>query len=56
MVHQLDGTPTGLPVEFVFWLRDQDALPYEHAISEIMEHAYATANDYGLRIYQQFIA
>ncbi|MBQ8656329.1 MAG: mechanosensitive ion channel [Prevotella sp.] len=53
MVHQLDGTPTGLPVEFVFWLRDQDALPYEHAISEIMEHAYAVANDYGLRMYQR---
>ncbi|MBR1547442.1 MAG: mechanosensitive ion channel [Prevotella sp.] len=54
MVHQLDATPTGLPVEFVFWLTMQDALNYEHAISEIMEHAYAEAAVFGLTIYQQF--
>ena len=53
MVHQLDATSTGLPVEFVFWLTAQDALPYEHAISEIMEHAYAEAPAFGLCIYQQ---
>ena len=53
MVHQLDGTPTGLPVEFVFWLTQQDALPFEHLVSEIMEHAYAEAPHFGLRIYQQ---
>ncbi len=54
LVHQLDATPTGLPVEFVFWLHEQDAIPYEHDISEIMEYAYAKADDYALRIYQQF--
>ena len=54
MVHQLDSTPTGLPLEFVFWLNMQDVLPFEHAISEIMEHAFAEANCFGLRIYQQF--
>lgn len=54
LVHQLDATPTGLPVEFMFWLKEQDAIPYEHAISEIMEHAYAQANTFGLRIYQQY--
>ena len=54
LVHQLDATPTGLPLEFVFWLNTQDVLPFEHAISEIMEYAYAEANTYGLRIYQQF--
>lgn len=54
MVHQLDATPTGLPVEFVFWLTEQDALPYEHLISEIMEHAYAEAPVFGLTVYQQF--
>ena len=54
LVHQLDATPTGLPVEFLFWLKVQDALPYEHAISEIMEYAYAEAAALGLRIYQQF--
>lgn len=54
LVHQLDATSTGLPVEFVFWLNEQAALPFEHAVSEIMEHAYAEAPVFGLRIYQQF--
>lgn len=54
LVHQLDATPTGLPVEFVFWVKFQDAVNFEHAISEIMEYAYAAAAEYGLRIYQQF--
>lgn len=54
MVHQLDATPTGLPIEFVFWLKAQDALNFEHAISTIMEYAYAEAAVFGLRIYQQF--
>ena len=54
MVHQLDATPTGQPVEFVFWLRMQEALDYEHAISEVMEYAMAQAPEFGLRIYQQF--
>ena len=54
LVHQLDATPTGLPVEFVFWLHAQEAIPYEHAISEIMEYAYAASTNFDLRIYQQF--
>ena len=54
MVHQLDATPTGLPVEFVFWLKAQDALNFEHDISEIMEYAYTAAAEFRLRIYQQF--
>ena len=39
LVHQLDATPTGLPVELMFWVKEQAAIPYEHAISEIMEYA-----------------
>lgn len=54
LVHQLDATPTGLPLEFVFWVKEQDAIPYEHAISDIMEYAYAQASAFGLRLYQQF--
>ena len=53
MVHQLDGTPTGLPLEFVFWLDEQKVPPFEELISEVMEHAYAEANAFSLRIYQQ---
>lgn len=54
LVHQLDATPTGLPLEFVFWLKEQGAIPFEHAISGMMEYAYAEASVFGLRIYQQF--
>ena len=54
MVHQLDATPTGLPVEFMFWVKEQALVPYEHAVSEIMEYAYAEAAVFGLRVYQQF--
>lgn len=53
MVHQLDATPTGLPIEFVFWLDEQNVPLYEELISEIMEYAYAEANEFNLRIYQQ---
>ena len=54
LVRQLDATPTGLPVEFMFWVNEQAAVPFEHAVSEIMEYAYAEAAVFGLRIYQQF--
>lgn len=54
LVHQLDATSTGLPVELMFWVKEQAAIPYEHAISEIMEYAYAELPVFGLRIYQQF--
>ena len=53
MVRQMDGTPTGLPVEFTFWLKDKDWATFEHVTSEIMEYAYAAAPQYGLVIYQQ---
>jgi miniconductance mechanosensitive channel len=54
MVHQLDATPTGLPLEFVFWLDEQTMPAFEEIISEIMEEAYSEAQAFGLRIYQQF--
>lgn len=54
LVHQLDATPTGLPLEFVFWVKDQDVIAFEHTVSNVMEYAYAEANAFGLRIYQQF--
>ena len=54
LVRQAEATQAGCCVEFVFWLRAQDALTYEHDTSDIMEYIIAAANDYGLRIYQQF--
>ena len=54
LVRQAEATQGGCCVEFIFWLRAQDALTYEHDTSDIMEYIIAAANDYGLRIYQQF--
>lgn len=54
LVRQAEATQAGCCVEYAFWLRAQDALTYEHDTSDIMEYAIAAANDYGLRIYQQF--
>ena len=41
-------------LEFVFWLRAQAALNFEHDTADIMEYIYAAGNDFGLTIYQQF--
>lgn len=54
LVHQLEATQSGLPIEMVFFLRDKDGITYNHNVATIMEHAYAFSRDFGLRIYQQF--
>lgn len=53
MVRQLESTPTGLPVEFYFFLNDKEWKTYEMKMAEILEHFYAVIPDFGLRIYQQ---
>ncbi|MGN1264107.1 MAG: mechanosensitive ion channel family protein [Prevotella sp.] len=55
MVRQLGPTNTGLPVEFYFFLKDKEWVPYEHNLAAIMEHIYAITPDFGLVIYQQQI-
>ena len=54
LVRQAEAAQAGCCVEFIFWLRSQAALDYEHDTSDIMEYIYAASADYGLRIYQQF--
>ncbi|MBQ8486869.1 MAG: mechanosensitive ion channel [Prevotella sp.] len=54
LVRQAEATQGGCCLEFTFWLQAQDALTYEHQTSDIMEYIMAAANDFGLRIYQQF--
>jgi len=54
LVRQAEAAQAGCCVEFIFWLRAQAALDYEHDTSDIMEYIYAASADYGLRIYQQF--
>ena len=56
LVRQAEAAQAGCCVEFIFWLRSQAAIDYEHDTSDIMEYIYATSADYGLRIYQQFPA
>ena len=53
MVRQLESMPTGLPVEFYFFLNDKEWKTYEMKMAEILEHFYAVIPDFGLRIYQQ---
>ncbi len=54
IARQAEATQAGMCVEFVFWLREKGWVDYEHATSLIMEHVYAVAPEFGLRIYQQF--
>ncbi len=54
MVRQLEATQCGLPMEFYFFIKDKVWVNYEHILADIMEHAYALANEFGLKIYQQY--
>ena len=54
LVRQAEAAQAGCCVEFIFWLRSQAAIDYEHDTSDIMEYIYAACSDFDLRIYQQF--
>ena len=54
LVRQAEASQSGCCVEFMFWLRSQAAIDYEHDTSEVMEYIYGACEKYGLRIYQQF--
>ncbi|MGM9698900.1 MAG: mechanosensitive ion channel family protein [Prevotella sp.] len=56
MVRQHEATPTGLPVEFYFFLRDKEWKGYENKMAAILEHFYAAIPDFGLSIYQRDVA
>lgn len=43
---------SGCCLEFIFWLKAQDALTYEHDTSDIVEYIYGAAREFGLTIYQ----
>lgn len=53
LVRQLEATPAGVPMELYFFLRQKDWIPYEHAMADILEHVYAYANEFGLKVYEQ---
>lgn len=54
MVRQKEATPSGLPIEMYFFLKDKVWVNYEHNLANIMEYAYAMAGEYGLTVYQHF--
>jgi miniconductance mechanosensitive channel len=54
LVRQAEAAQAGCCVEFMFWLKAQNAADYEHDTSDIMEYIFASGQEYGLRIYQQF--
>ena len=54
LARQADATQQGMAVEFIFFLHERGGVPFEHAISDIMEYIFATAPEYGLSIYQKY--
>ncbi len=54
MVRQLEATQCGLPMEFYFFVKEKAWVNYEHILADIMEHAYALAKEFDLKIYQQY--
>ena len=53
LVHHVDAAQaSGYCLEFVFWLKAQDALTFEHDTSDIMDYIYAKASEFGLTFYQ----
>ena len=54
LVRHADATQGGCCLELTFWLHAQAWNDFEHDAADIMEYVFAAANEYGLRIYQQF--
>ncbi|MDD3388317.1 MAG: mechanosensitive ion channel [Prevotella sp.] len=54
LVRQKEATQSGLPLEFTFFINDKEYINFEHYLARTMEYAYALAEQYGLKIYQQF--
>lgn len=56
LVRQKEVSPSGLPIELYFFLKNKETVHYEHTLAAIMEYAYALASKYELKIYQHFSA
>lgn len=54
MVRQLEATDCGLPIEVRFFLKYKEWKVYEDHLARIMEHVYAMAPDYGVKLYEQY--
>ena len=56
LIHQLEATQNGLPIELIFFLNTTNGIEYEKKTSDILEHVYAYANEFGLQVYEGFAA
>ena len=54
LVRHAEASQGGCCLELTFWLHAQAWNDFEHDTADIMEYVFAAANEYGLRIYQQF--
>jgi len=52
MVRQLQSTEKGLPLEVYCFSTDTAWVNYEEIQSDIFDHLYAVANEFGLRVFQ----
>jgi len=52
LVRQLDPTPQGLPIEIYCFTTTTEWNAYEDIQSDVMDHLFALAPDFGLRIFQ----
>ena len=52
MVREFEPTPSGLPVEFYFFLKSKEWKTYEMQAAEIMEWVIAIAPEFNLKVYQ----
>jgi miniconductance mechanosensitive channel len=52
LVRQLDPTPQGLPIEIYCFTNTTEWNTYEGIQSDLMDHLFALAPDFGLRIFQ----
>lgn len=53
LMHLLDPTANGLPIDIYFFLKQKEWKAYEHHLAEIMEWTYALLPKFGLKIYQR---
>lgn len=54
IVRQMEATQCGLPLEVLFFIKNDKQINYEHTLADIIEHIYAYTNAFGLTIYQQY--
>lgn len=54
MARQLEATQSGVPLELYFFLSVTESVLYESTVSDILEHVYVYAHEFGLKVYEMF--